>query len=201
MPTEPTTFFTSASQCISMADLAPTSSPASKQNWLAMRGSRGLFAETCLQVTLIAESGLPGEQDAATPASIQSLSTPLRSVSRNAKPRQSSSRGNFQFAINRMKKKVGDFRFNCAVALVCSLLFAGLVAGAGAIISAFFLQSRPAAERREVATAPTPPVPTSASPSAPSSVPPTAPVVVARLGLGVDCAWSDEPSAQNAARG
>ncbi len=50
-------------------------------------------------------------------------------------------------------------RFNIALALTCSLLFAAAVAGTGAIISGLFPQLRPADDQHEVVRAPAVPSP------------------------------------------
>ncbi len=78
-----------------------------------------------------------------------------------------------------MRRNYGDFRVNVTLALAASLLFAGVVAGTGAIISAIVMGRVRPAEQQEVAR--------SGEQGAPSKD-----VPAARLARTVDCVWTDE---------
>ncbi len=89
---------------------------------------------------------------------------------------------------------ISETRFNAALACIASLLFAGVVAGTGAILSAILMRHSPVVERPQAARSteqgaggsnPRLPAPRSLSPAAP----------VAHLGREIDCVWSSEASA------
>ncbi len=112
---------------------------------------------------------------------------------------------------NRLRRRTRDLRVKMALALAGSLLFAGAVAGTGAILTAIFMQPWPAAEQREVAHSPASAAPTPLPSSKPSSFPsstrssgpPSAPLPapVARLARCVDCVWPDKSHAPQLGEG
>jgi hypothetical protein len=125
--------------------------------------------------------------------------SPLPRGSRARGRRRSSWRGLLGIAVRRAKNKVGDVRFNTALAYIASVLFAAVVAGTAGTLLTKFMQHSPAIQQPQVAQIPAAlgrgaggdGVAAAARPAARPSVPGPAPV--ARLGREIDCVWSISP--------
>jgi hypothetical protein len=179
---------------------------------------RQLFAEICFQATLLAESGLPlAPETLAAARAAQTQKMPLRPASGRPGSRAVRPRSPVLGAMHDLSKRVkgtyGELRVNMALALVLTLLFAGGVAGTGALVSAIILRNR---SQPEVAERPQrldrglivrdeqgPKAEDDTEEDAPSesgdedSPPPATRRVVnpvARLARTIDCVWSGGPA-------